>query len=265
MASEVDIANRALSRLGALRITALADDTKNGRAANSAWTMVRDEVLRAHPWNAATKRKSVATLTGTVTGATQANPCVITATAHPFSNGDVVIFSGVGGMTQLNGGRYIVASAAANSFALTDLEGANVNSTAYGAYTSGGIAQESTVWGPALIYRWPSDCLRVLEVEGQGDDAWLCEGQRILTDLKSPLRIRYIWQNTTTTTWEPLLVSAMAARLEVELAWEVTDSPTKARDAQALYDFILSEARANDAREQTPTAPMMGAWEKARL
>lgn len=39
----------------------------------------------------------------TVEGATNASPVVITATLHGYSNGDEVFFSGVEGMTELNG------------------------------------------------------------------------------------------------------------------------------------------------------------------
>lgn len=72
----------------------------------------------------------------TITGATQANPCVITATAHPFVNGDLVKISGVVGMTQLNGNVYTVAGAATNTFQLS-----GINSTGYTAYSSGGTAK----------------------------------------------------------------------------------------------------------------------------
>ena len=76
----------------------------------------------------------------TITGITQANPGVVTSTAHGFSNGDTVVISGVVGMTQVNGKRFKVASVAANTFALQDIDGNNVNTTSYTAYTSGGIA-----------------------------------------------------------------------------------------------------------------------------
>ena len=76
-----------------------------------------------------------------ITGATQANPVVVTSVAHGFSNGNEVSISSVGGMTQLNSRRFIVANVAANTFELTDqVTGANINGTAYGAYTSGGTA-----------------------------------------------------------------------------------------------------------------------------
>lgn len=74
--------------------------------------------------------------TGSITGATQANPCVLTVTAHPFANGDQVKVSGVVGMTQLNGNVYTVAGATTNTFQLT-----GINSTGYTAYVSGGTVK----------------------------------------------------------------------------------------------------------------------------
>jgi len=76
----------------------------------------------------------------TITGITQANPGVVTSTAHGYSNGDTVVITGVVGMTQVNGKRFKVASVAANTFQLQDIDGNNVNTTSYTAYTSGGIA-----------------------------------------------------------------------------------------------------------------------------
>lgn len=68
----------------------------------------------------------------TVTGATKANPCVITSPNHGMLNNSRVTFSGVGGMTQLNGNTYTVTYVDANSFSI------GVDSTGYGTYTSGG-------------------------------------------------------------------------------------------------------------------------------
>lgn len=78
-----------------------------------------------------------------ITGATQANPCVITANSHGLVSGDEVYISGVGGMTQLNGGYYTVTYIGANTFSLD-----GVNSTAYGAYTSGGTIKRSAMYTP---------------------------------------------------------------------------------------------------------------------
>jgi len=74
----------------------------------------------------------------TISGVTKANPAVVTATGHGYSNGDEVIINDVAGMTQLNGKSFIVANKTTNTFELTDIWGANVNSSAYDTYTSGG-------------------------------------------------------------------------------------------------------------------------------
>lgn len=73
-----------------------------------------------------------------ISGVTQANPAVVSVTGTPFNNGDWVFASGIGGMTELNGNTYIVAAAVPGSFALHDLNGAPVDSTAFTAYTGGG-------------------------------------------------------------------------------------------------------------------------------
>lgn len=60
MASEVEICNRALQKLGAKRIVSLSDDSVNARACNNAYTVLRDAELRAHPWNFAITRIQLA-------------------------------------------------------------------------------------------------------------------------------------------------------------------------------------------------------------
>jgi hypothetical protein len=76
----------------------------------------------------------------TITGITQANPGVVTSSSHGFANGDTVVISGVVGMTQVNGKRFKVANVATNTFELQDIDGNNVNTSSYTAYSSGGIA-----------------------------------------------------------------------------------------------------------------------------
>ena len=68
-----------------------------------------------------------------ITGATQANPCVVTSNSHNLANGDQVTFASVSGMTQLNGNTYTVAGVTTNTFQLS-----GINSSGYDAYSSGG-------------------------------------------------------------------------------------------------------------------------------
>lgn len=71
--------------------------------------------------------------TGNITGATQANPVVITSAAHGLVNGQVVYLAALGGMTQVNNRAFTVAGATTNNFQLS-----GENGSGYGAYTSGG-------------------------------------------------------------------------------------------------------------------------------
>jgi len=98
--------------------------------------------------DAATGQESLAglnTTSRTITGITQANPGVVTATAHGFENGDEVYLDDIVGMTQLNDKRVRVANTAANTFELQDLDGNNINTTSYTAYSSGGTARQAFV------------------------------------------------------------------------------------------------------------------------
>ena len=62
MASVVGIVNSALIKLGADTIAALTEDSPEARAANARYEALRDEVLRAHPWNFALARTELAQL-----------------------------------------------------------------------------------------------------------------------------------------------------------------------------------------------------------
>lgn len=61
--SVVSICNRALDTLGADPITSLDDPQKAARLCNRNFTMSRDAVLRAYPWNCAMARASLAAST----------------------------------------------------------------------------------------------------------------------------------------------------------------------------------------------------------
>ena len=78
----------------------------------------------------------------TISGLTKANPGVVTATAHGYSDGDFVILSSVSGMTQVNSKTYKVANKATNTFELNDVDGNAVDTSGYSTYTSGGVANK---------------------------------------------------------------------------------------------------------------------------
>lgn len=65
MASVIQVANRALTKLGSARITSLDDDVKAARSIKSCFEDLRDDELRAHRWSFAIKRTSLAALSST--------------------------------------------------------------------------------------------------------------------------------------------------------------------------------------------------------
>ena len=76
---------------------------------------------------------------GTITGATNASPIVITSTGHGLTTGHRVTIAGVGGNTAANG-TFTITRVDDNTFSLN-------SSTGNGAYTSGGT------WHVSGLYR----------------------------------------------------------------------------------------------------------------
>jgi len=99
------------------------------RTDHTAWTLTL-QVITADPFT--TKQ--------VITAITQANPGVVTISSHTFSDGDVVVIEEVVGMVEVNSQPYIVANKATNTFELTDLNGANIDTSGFTAYASVGFA-----------------------------------------------------------------------------------------------------------------------------
>ena len=70
----------------------------------------------------------------TITAISHAKPGVVTSKAHGFSNGDVVMLRGIGGMSQLEGRTFKVASASADDFSLQTEKGQDVDTRSFGYY-----------------------------------------------------------------------------------------------------------------------------------
>ena len=87
----------------------------------------------------------------TITGATAANPVVVTAGSHGYSNGDRVFITEVTGMTELNNREFTVANKTTNTFELSGIDG-----SAFTAYSSGGksgkIVEVTTTYTTAQVF-----------------------------------------------------------------------------------------------------------------
>lgn len=71
-ADNVAICNSALSKLGSLRITTMADNTEHAKLVNEQYNKIRKDLLRSHPWNFASKRAALVATTAPVYGFSKA-------------------------------------------------------------------------------------------------------------------------------------------------------------------------------------------------
>lgn len=137
-----------------------------------------------------------------ITGITQANPGVVTVTAHGYSTGDQVYLDGIVGMSRLNGRWFTVGTTTADTFQLKDqVTGANVDTTALTAYSSGGTAakvyQITTPYDvtdlPNLKYTQSADVMTlthkdyaVRKLTRTGHTSWTLTVEDFTPDISTP-------------------------------------------------------------------------------
>lgn len=92
----------------------------------------RDQLFNLYP-RYPTKFQQGGGLGGSITGASQTNPCQITSPNHNLLTGSIIVVSGVLGMTELNGNSYTVTVVDQNTFTLN-----GIDATGFSAYISGG-------------------------------------------------------------------------------------------------------------------------------
>ena len=105
-------------------------------------------------WTISTFTRTADPFVKIITGATQANPCAVTATGHGLVTGDLIEIYGVVGMTQLNGNTYSVVKTGADNITLKDPTTlVDINSTGYTAYSSGGyLFKQGNMPGAVAFY-----------------------------------------------------------------------------------------------------------------
>lgn len=205
MASEVEIANRALSKLGEARITSLDDNTKPARAMKARFALLRDAELTAYAWRFAVTRTTLA------------------------------------------------------------------------------AAVDVPDWGYSRIFPRPVDDLRPLKVNGAYVDyrtlgvqyetsgfisdatAYQIIGGDIQTNLSAPLEYEYIRREENTGLWDALFVEAVACRLAVDAAEELTQSTAKTEVVMRQYNEAISTARRVNALYSPPRRKPMGSFMQARV
>lgn len=107
----------------------------------------------------------------------------------------------------------------------------------------------------AYAYDLPCDCVRLLEVNGNDVAQWqgsfLIEGQRLLSNAET-VRLRYIFDNDDPTTWDALLVDAVALLLAAKAARNLTGSETVEANIRQQYERLtLPKAATADGQQES--------------
>lgn len=202
----------------------------------------------------------------TITGATAADPVVITCASHGLTDGDWVKIIGVAGMTDINDTFFIVADSTTNAFELTDTSGNDIDGSAYSAYTYGGVIIP-TYDMPALgdgvstvvVYYRPSDMIK--PTKKSEENAFIgFEDDKIISDVTG-LKLRYTYRCTDAQKYFPKFVDALTTRLAAEIAFRITNSISKAQNLIKLYhEVALPSAVSSDSVQGTPDSIQQDEW-----
>lgn len=127
-------------------------------------------------------------------------------------------------------------------------------------------------YGYARQFQRPADLVRLVEVndayvwglEPGADAPYQYEGDRILTDLGSPLRLRYVRRVTDTVQFSPGFVHALTCRLAMDIALPMSASSTTMQLMKDEFRDAIGEAKGTDGRENPPELPMEDDWITSR-
>lgn len=254
-------ANLAIALLGEVAgrqgDDAAASRESSARVIEAMWSTIRKSMLREHAWNFAVKRAILTKATiRTITGATAANPVVITSAAHGFANGDTVYIDSIIGMSEINGRTFTVANQATNTFQLSGEDG-----TDHTAYASGGSAYPYIAKEFRYRFTLPADCLRLLRINRTEADEYRVEQGYIYTD-ESEVDIEYVMDVTDEDDFDVSFFDVFSARLAAEAAISV--NPAATQGLWSIYQQKLRMARGMNAREGTPRDVEADLWLGAR-
>lgn len=261
-ATHTEIANLAIAHLGGRALTALATDTTQQAASLRKWYnpdggtpvyTALDEILRAHPWNFATKRKrqtiSYTALSGGSAIADNGSGLIrVTSSSHGRTTGDRVYIKDVEGATVANGQWYVTVINS-NAFDLNDSEFS-------GTYTA---STGEWVLIPQFAYDFqhtpPTDCLRPLSINADGgqteDDGsdFLYEQSLILCDDET-INLKYIARITTATSYPADFVTAFSYLLASYIASDTSGASGQATQMRQFYEqAIVNKTKARDTAE----------------
>lgn len=284
MATDLEIANQALLRVGAESITSGEWNTpsnERSRAVKNSWPFVRREVLRAHPWNSVTTRSKVRS---TYDIETQLVPVWDYARAYPLPANclrvlecDVTeqwrvelgptssaVVGGIllGNSPSISSNRVLVGTTGNHGLVTGDV-----------AFVTGATQTElNGQFSEFVPLTATTGFLRdlltadlVTTGSSSGELRQVTFGPCIVTDgTAENANIRWIKDVTDPADFDSMLTEALVLRLAVEIVERVTDSTRKREALMVEYQEFLREVKHIEGQEQSPSDFEEDLWISSR-
>lgn len=257
--TEVAICNRALGRIGATAITALADATAEGVQCTLHYAATRDELLRSHGWRCASLWvelvRDAAADSGTSTNDTNDSTTLYDTGQAWTINEYADYYLWITGGTGANQIRAIASNTAT---ALTVSVAFTTTPDATSTYE---------IWENYPPYPWdyqydlPSDFMRLNRTYSAGIHYEIDNG--LLKTNEDELAINYVKQLTDVTLFDALFVKALVVTLAARLCMPLMRDKVLTDRLEEEAKAALADARMVNLQESKPNlAPQT--WSEAR-
>jgi hypothetical protein len=107
-------------------------------------------------------------------------------------------------------------------------------------------------FGYSGAFQLPSDCLRILDINGEPwsekAEFFDLNGRQLLSDL-GEIYLRYVRWEDDVSQWDTLLADVVSVKIAMKVARQITTDGISAEDLERLYRRRLEDARTVDAME----------------
>lgn len=272
MATDLEICNAALMKLGAETISSFADNSKRAKLCKNHYERIRKEMIMYHPWNFALKRVEIDNEKVSFTSSTDVNITTdqIAITAHGKETNDRVILRLDDDETNLtreipgglqDGQEYFIIK--------VDADNIQLKSTKTGSaidITSIGDGEHDLDSAPPFEYTsqfaLPSDYLRIYRVYPDYYE-YKIEGEKIYSDDDTFYMI--YMADVSEDKFSVAFTEALIYKIALEFSYSLIQSNELSAQMKASFDDAIRNARLYDAQEGTPYELEAREWTEARL
>ncbi len=256
--SKLDICNAALRRCGAENILVgelTVPVSKRAVAVTSQYDITLKELLNDSPWNFATKKVKISLQSKAIVSWSFVGAVItlVVAVGHGYVANDVIGVAGLvtTGINPANTSGVKVDSVTATTivYTFTDTPTGTPTVTAVTGYVSA-----STLFGYKFRYAYPTDKIRVLELENKVP--YRAETTGIVCDRSGFIQVKYIWFNEDPTFYSPSFVLALTLKLAEAISYQLVQSASLQGAIASEAERYLRKARSMNSQEGTPETRM---------